>query len=194
MRFHILAATVLLASGCAQPAPEPHPEDMEVVNATQVDHAIAPGAFDDDETVEFRGGNVTPADPDEIHEVEPQSANEAAMNFARLLAQRQFQDAFAMWAPEAADFTADHFTSRFDRFETINAAVRRNVEGPAAGPNQQQIQLTLTGRTRDGGNYTLTGPITLARMDDTAETPGRWQVVRLVLTANPRAADQLIDQ
>jgi hypothetical protein len=193
MRFHIVSAAALLACACSPPSPQPQPDEIAVVDGTRVENPVAPGALDN-ESADFPGGNVTPADRNEIYDVEPQSASSAAMNFARLLAQRQFEDAYRMWAPQAADFTSDHFASQFDKFQTINAAVRRNEERAAAGRNRQQIQLTISGETRGGENYALTGPLMLARTDGAGETPGRWQVVRLVLTANPRAADQLIDQ
>jgi hypothetical protein len=193
MRIHIVAAAALLVTACSPPSPQPQADEMEVVDATRVETPVAPGALDN-ESADFREG-FTPADRNEIHDVDPQSANSAAMNFARLLAQRQFEDAYRMWAPQAADFTSDHFASQFENFRTISAAVRRNEEQAAGGPNQQRIQLTLSGETRGGEDYTLTGPLTLARSDGAGDAPGRrWQVVKLVLTANPRAADQLIDQ
>jgi hypothetical protein len=192
MRFHTIAAAAVLACACSPPSPQPQPDEMAVVDGTRVEHPDAPGALNR-ETAGFPEGDVTPADRNEIHEIEPQSANQAAMNFARLLAQRQFEDAYGMWDRQAADFTPDHFARRFDRFETINAAVRRREE-QAPEADRQQIQLTLSGRTRDGENYALTGPLTLVRENAQADQPGRWQIVRLVLTGNPRAADQLFEQ
>jgi hypothetical protein len=191
MRFHTVAAAALLVSACSPPSPQPQPDEMAVVDGTRVEHPDAPGALDR-ETADFPGGDVTPADRNEIYDIEPPSANQVAMNFARLLTQRQFEDAYRMWNRQAADFTADHFARQFDLFETMNAAVRRNEEWAAGGPDRQQIQLTLSGRTRQGENYALTGPLTLARADDASERS--WQVVKLVLTTDPRAAEQLIGQ
>jgi hypothetical protein len=190
MRFHIVAAAALLACACSPPSPQPQPDEMAVVDGTRVEHPDAPGAHDR-ETAAFPGGADTPADRNEIHDVEPQSPNQVAMNFARLIAQREFENAYGMWDRQAADFTSDHFARQFERFETINAAVRQREER-APGADRQQIQLTLSGRTRDGESYALTGPLTLAR--DDADQQGRWQIVRLVLTGNPQAADQLFDQ
>ena len=182
MRSPLLCMILLTGAAACDSPPATQPEDFNVVNATVTDPGAAPGALGN-ENVNYPEGNVTPAEQASQAQARTLSPLQTAQAFADLLELRRFDDAYAMWDPRAADFEANHFERQFERFAAINAEV-----GQAAGGNQ--VQLTLTGETQDGASYTLTGPLTLARSSDGA---GSWRIAKLVLTANPKAADALVE-
>jgi len=160
---------------------------METVNGTRTDPAAPAGSAANNAVI--TEGNVTPAEREEIRQPEAQSPAQVVGRFANLIVQRRFDEALGMWAPDAAGFNAEQMAARFERFDTIQAEVGQMSGGQGGG---QQVQLTLTGTREDGTPYSLTGPVTVVQGD---RTSGRnWQVARVVLTSNPRAADALVDQ
>lgn len=196
MRTPIAIAIIVAAGACTDPSPQPQPNEVDVVNATRVDPGAAPGALGN-ESVNYSEGSITPAERGSIYEVGDQPPEMVAGQFANLIVRRQFEDAHRMWDPNAADFTPEQLAQEFENYKTIQAEIGRT--GPpegAAGSIYSQVQLTLSGTTTDGENYTVTGPITLRRVNDvpgsTAEQR-RWRVVKIVLTGNPRAADALVE-
>lgn len=198
MRIIFAAATFLAATACGtEPAPQPQPDEMDVVNATRVDPGVAPGALGN-ESVNYAEGPVTPAERGSIYEVEAQSPAQVVARYANLIVRRQFEEAYRMWDPQAADFTPDQFAQRFQRFRTIQAEVgEASPPEGAAGSLYDKVQLTLSGTTTDGENYTVTGPVTVRRVNDvpgSTEEQRRWRIVKMVLTANPRAAEALVEQ
>lgn len=198
MRQLIIVAIAFAAAGCTDPSPQPQPNEMEgIVNGTLVDPGVAPGALGN-ETVNYPEGSITPGEREAIRDVEDQSPAEVVAQYANLIVRRQFEEAHRMWDPGAAGFTADQLEQRFERFKTIQAAVGEAAppEG-AAGSIYDDVQLTFSGTTKDGSNYTVTGPVTVRRVNDvpgsTAEQR-RWRIVKMVLTANPKAAEALAKQ
>lgn len=196
MRTFIATAILVTAGACTDPSPQPQPNEMEVVNATQTDPGAAPGALGN-ESVNYQEGSITPAERGSIYEVEDQSPERIAAQFANLIVRRQFEEAHSLWDPNAADFTVEQLAEKFEPYKTIQAEIGR--AGPpegAAGSIYDEVQLTLSGTTTDGENYTVTGPITLRRVNDvpgsTAEQR-RWRIVKMVLTGNPRTADALVE-
>ncbi|MGI8705965.1 MAG: hypothetical protein ACR2JJ_09265 [Sphingomicrobium sp.] len=191
MRTIIATAIVVTAGACTDPSPQPQPDEIEVVNATRVDPGAAPGAFGN-ESVNYAEGNITPAERGSIHEVEDQSPERVAAQFANLIVRRRFEDAHRMWDPHAADFTVEQLAEKFERYRTIQAAIGLTATASGGGGSIEQVQLTLSGTTTDGSNYVLTGPVTLSRGGGPGELE-RWRIAKLVLTSNPRAADALVE-
>ena len=190
MRLYLIAGMSLAAVACAPPSPQPQPNEMEqVVDATRTDSAAAPGALGD-ASANYGEGNITPAERNSPGEAANQSPAQVIASYANLIVQRRFDEAYAMWNPDAAGFTQAELERKFDRFETIQAALG-DVAAPRAGDSTFEAQLTLTGQTEDGENYSLTGPVIAAR---TGGEQGGWQIVKMVLTSDPQAAEALIDQ
>lgn len=192
MRTPVTIAMTVAAAACTDPAPQPLPNEMDVVNATRQDPGVAPGALGN-ESVNYPEGNITPAERGSIYEVEGQSPERVAAHFANLIVRRRFEDAHQMWDPNAADFTVEQLAQSFEGFRTIQAEIGRTATAAAGGGSVEQVQLTLSGTTTDGSNYVLTGPVTLSQGNGSTGDQGRWRIVKLVLTANPRAADALIE-
>ena len=196
MRISFAILLPLAIAGCDSP-PATQPEEFDVVNATQVDPAVAPGALGN-ETVNYPEGNITPGEREPIRNVETQSPAQVVAHYANLIVQRRFEEAHRMWDPGAAGFTAEQLKQRFERFKTIQAEVGDAAppEG-AAGSIYDDVRLTFSGTRKDGSNYTVTGLVTVRRANDvpgsTAEQR-RWRIVKMVLTANPKAAEALVQQ
>lgn len=192
MRTPIAIATILAAGACTNPSPQPQPNEMDIVNATRVDPGVAPGALGN-ESVNYPEGSITPAERGSIYEVEGQSPERVAAQFANFIVRRQFEDAHQMWDPNAADFSVEHLAQKFEGFRTIQAEIGRTATDPGTGGSVEQVQLTLSGTTTGGSNYVLTGPVTLSQGNGPNAEQGRWRIVKLVLTGNPRAADALVE-
>lgn len=189
MRTPIAIAIVVVAGACTDPSPQPQPNEVEVVNATRVDPGAAPGALGN-ESVNYSEGSITPAERGSIYEVEEQSPEMVAGQFANLIVRREFEDAHRMWDPNAADFTPEQLAQKFEDYRTIQAEIGQTATG---GGSTEQVQLTLSGTTTGGENYVLTGPVTLQQADGPNDGQGRWRIVKLVLTGDPRAADALVE-
>lgn len=197
MRAYIVAATAALAVGCSPPSPQPQPNEMETVNGTLVDRAAPAGAVGNEST-NYGEGNVTPAERGDMRAVEPTSPEQVVAQFASLLEERQFDDAFKLVDAQALGATDEQFERRFADYKTIDAAVGSigRTEG-AAGSLYSSVQLTLSGDRSDGTPFVLTGPVTLHRANDvpgsTAEQR-QWRIVKIKLTADPQAAERLLQQ
>ena len=197
MRTPIAVAILVAAAACDSP-PATQPEDFDTVNATLTDQAAAPGALGN-ESVNYGEGSITPGERNAGNQGDgqAQSPEQVVGRYANLLVRRQFEEAHGMWDPEAADFTPDQLAEKFEAFRTIQAAIgaASPPEG-AAGSIYDDVQLTLSGTRNDGSNYTLTGPVTVRRVNDvpgsTAEQR-QWRIVKMVLTGNPRTADALVE-
>ena len=191
MRLLIIMTVAILAGACDTQGLQPQNENL--VNATLVD----PGVVTNDDG-NFTEGNIAPAEREPIRDVENQTPEQVVANFAALLEQRKFDDAFALWDANAAGFSREQFAKKFDQYRTIEAEVG-DVSPPegAAGSIYDNVQLTLTGDKKDGSDYTATGPVTLRRVNDvpgsTAEQR-RWRIVKMALTADPRTAQALVEQ
>lgn len=194
MHFQFIAGATLMAVACAPPSPQPQPNEMErVVNVTRIENAAPPGALGN-EQANYAEGPITPAEREDIRDVEQQTPAQVVALQANLIVQRRFDEAYRMWAPEAADFTPEQFEQTFARLETIQAAVGNVAPAQGAGGAAQRVQLTLTGRTEAGRNYSLTGPVTVAPADGATGEQARWRIVKMVLTGSPRAAEALVQQ
>lgn len=115
--------------------------------------------------------------------------------YAALLQAHKFDEAYRLLGP-GMNVSRKDFEAKLAPYKTIRAAIRQMgpVEG-AAGSLYATVQLTLTGEKKDGTPYTMTGPVTLRRVND---VPGstleqrQWHIYKMDLTANPKAAEQAI--
>lgn len=194
MRLLIIIAAAIVAAACS--SEEFQPQNDGVVNATLNDQAVQPGALGN-ETANYPEGNVTPGEMGNIHAVVQPRPEEVLRQFGDLLEQKRFADAFKLVNAEAISTTEQQFERRFDQYKTIESAVGTicPIEG-AAGSLYSTVQLTLSGNRKNGTAYVMTGPVTLRRVNDvpgsTAEQR-RWHIVKLDLTADPKAAEAKVE-
>jgi hypothetical protein len=98
--------------------------------------------------------------------------------YAALLEQRRFAEAHRLSGDNQQSDTA--FAATFDQFATIEASVGKpgDTEG-AAGSIYVNVPLTLSGTLKGGGRYSVSGPVTLRRVNNvpgsTAEQR-RWHI------------------
>lgn len=190
MRFQIIALAACLAAACSPPSPQPGPDEEATVNGTIVDQSAPEGVPGSDEAA--NNANAM----GDIHAVEQSGPENTANQFANLLSHKQFADAFNLVDSQAMGLDQKDFEAKFATYKTIAAAIGEiePTEG-AAGSLYSQMQLTLSGNRNDGSPYAMTGPITLRRVNDvpgsTAEQR-RWHIVKMELTADPKAAEKLV--
>lgn len=197
MRLYIVIALIALPAACSPPSPQPQPNEMETVNGTLIDQP-APAGTPGNAAANYGQGSITPGEQGDIHAVEQPRPEVVIAKFADLLDKRQFDDAFKLVDAQALGASEKQFERRFSDYKTIDAEVGTigRIEG-AAGSLYSKIQLTLSGEKKDGSPYVMTGPVTLRRVNDvpgsTAEQR-RWRIVKIELTADPKAAEKLVNQ
>lgn len=191
---------MLAIVSCTKPSPQPQPNEERTVNATLVASPAPPGTVGDSAALSAQGngqGNIASADRGSIYDVASRTPAEVVGQYATLLGQRRFADAYAMWDPGATTLTKDRFVSQFDGLKTVKPAIGKiaPAEG-AAGSLYDRIQLTLSDTTSGGKNYVVTGPVTVRRVNDVPGSTNqqrRWRIVKMQLTANPGTAKALIE-
>jgi len=109
--------------------------------------------------------------------------------YVALLQARNFGEAYTLLDP-SMNLTEKQFEASLAGYKTIHVAVGKidPVEG-AAGSLYDTIQLTLTGKKNDGTPYTLSGPVTLRRVNDVpGSTPEQrqWHIYKMDLSSNPK--------
>lgn len=194
MRFPTVTLLAGLVVACSPPSPQPEPNEMDTLPGTRVadavpDNALASGA-------DTAGGNKSGSDQGALQDVDGRTPADLVGTYAQLLDQGRFADAYGLWDPQSTTLSKDRFVDQFDKLATIDAAIGKmgRAEG-AAGSIYGEVQLTLTGKTAGGKGYSLTGPVTVKRVND---VPGstreqrRWRIVKMQLTSNPAKAETLI--
>lgn len=193
MRLSIGPAVVALAlSSCNSPPASP-PQQANVTGGTQKEVAVPKGALQPINGSEAlnRASNQGPsANPQ-------QSPSDFVGGYAALLQAHDFDKAYKLLDP-SMNVTSKQFEQKLAPYKTIHAAVRKigPVEG-AAGSLYDTVQLMLTGEKKDGTPYTLTGPLTLRRINNvTGSTPEQrqWRIYKMDLSSNPKTAERLIKQ
>jgi len=165
-------AFALLLTACRPSAPEPantvQDDDSDGVvivatpsNTTNTLEQAAPPVA------------VTPLD-----EKSAAAAVKIVERFADLVEQRRFDEALQLWGDNGQGEAA--LAAAFDKYATIDATVGKpgDTEG-AAGSIYVDVPLTLSGKLKSGGRYSVSGPISLRRVNDvpgsTAEQR-RWHI------------------
>jgi len=111
--------------------------------------------------------------------------------YASLLQAHKFDEAYSYLDP-SMNLTKAQFENRLSGYKTIHAALGKigPIEG-AAGSLYSTVQLTLTGEKLDGSPYTVTGPVTLRRVNDvpgsTAEQR-QWRIYKMDLSSKPKTS------
>lgn len=195
MRTATTCALILAVGACSPPSPQPQPNEMETVDATRVDTAFPDGASGKDQANSTQGNQAQGQDQ-ATFDIDRRSPADVVGLYASLLHQGRFADAYGLWEPASTSLSKDRFVKQFEKLDTIDASVGQigPVEG-AAGSLYDEVQLTLSGKTAAGENYSLTGPVTVKRVNDVpgaTEAQHRWRIVKMQLTANPKFARALI--
>jgi len=190
LRARLASSALALVIGACGSEP-PQPQNENVVNGTLQAQPVVPGALGD-EAVNYPEGAITPGEQGNVHEVVQPKPEAIVGQFGDLLEQKRFADAFALVDAAAVSLNRRQFEARFKDYKTIDSEV--GTIGPmegAAGSIYSTVQLTLSGSKKNGDAYVMTGPVTLRRVNDvpgsTAEQR-RWHIVKLDLTADPKAA------
>jgi hypothetical protein len=166
MRIHIAFGMLLL--GACQPSA---PEAENGVQSDTTNEAVTEAA----------PSNLTnaaePAAQTPVDETSDAAAN-IVEQYAALLEQGRFAEAHRLSGDNQQSDTA--FAATFDQFATIEASVGKpgDMEG-AAGSIYVNVPLTLSGKLKGGGKYSMSGPVTLRRVNNvpgsTAEQR-RWHI------------------
>lgn len=188
IRLTTVAALFALA-GCNSSPTAVQPQKEQTVNATRLEVPV-PAANNVQQNIM---NNVVAAGA-----ARQTSPGDVVTEYARLLEAKDFTHAYNLWEPGARPASESAFEKQFDHLKTIRAAV--GTLGPsegAAGSVYSKAQLTLTGSKDDGEPYTLTGPVTLRRVNDvpgsTAEQR-QWHIYKMDLTSNAGAAKKALNQ
>ena len=114
------------------------------------------------------------------------AAREVVLRYARLIEDGEFPEARRLWTG-ASDLGA--VENQLHQFRQIEATVGDpgQMEG-AAGSSYIDIPMQLTGRAKDGEPLSLTGTVTLRRVNEvpgSTELQRRWHIYRVELQPRP---------
>lgn len=145
-------------------------------------------------------GPITPAERDDsgpgqmnasVASAPSEAATALVRKFGRLLEQRDFLEARALFAANgaASGLSEEAFARQFDEIATIRAATEYPKRVDTAGDaNQAQVQLTLHGNLTNGEPFVRTGLVTLTR---STEGDGGWAISRVRLGPS---GERLVDE
>lgn len=145
-------------------------------------------------------GPITPAERDDSGQGQldasaagtpSEAATAVATQFGRLLEQREFSKARALFASNgaASGLSEEAFARQFDDIATIRAATEYPKRAETAGDaSRAEVQLTLHGNLSSGEPFVRTGLVTLTR---SAEADGGWAISRVRLGPS---GERLVDQ
>lgn len=99
----------------------------------------------------------------------PQGAAQVVQQYASLLEQGKYAEAYQMWGlgGDVAGMTEKQFTDRFAGYSEVHTMVGAptDQEG-AAGSSYVTVPLQIYGRMKEGGTFNLVGPVILRRVND----------------------------
>lgn len=189
--MHLVTGPAVLAlavAGCNS-----QPQQANVANGTRNEVAVPQGALQASNVsralnrVSGEGPMPQPSTAQQS-DAQPSPADFVA-RYAALLQAHKFDDAYKLLDP-SMNLTKKQFEQRLAPYKTIHAAVGKigPVEG-AAGSLYDTVQLTLTGEKADGSRYSLTGPVTLRRVNDVPGSTAaqrQWHIYKTDLSSNPK--------
>ena len=124
----------------------------------------------------------TPVAEGKIDPKGPQGAAQRLQNYAALLEEGKYGDAFALWGDggKSSGMSKQAFIDSFAKYSEVHALVGgpQNPEG-AAGSIYVTVPLQLYGRLKSGGTFNMVGPVTMRRVNDVpGATPAqlRWHI------------------
>lgn len=124
----------------------------------------------------------TPVAEGKIDPKGPQGAAQRLQNYAALLEEGKYGDAFALWGDsgKSSGMSKQAFIDSFAKYSEVHALVGgpQHPEG-AAGSIYVTVPMQLYGRLKSGGTFNMVGPVTMRRVND---VPGatpiqlRWHI------------------
>lgn len=128
------------------------------------------GGLPDDRTVVAEG---------KIDPKTPQGASARLQNYAALLEQGKYDEAFAFWGDggKASGMSKAAFAANFAKYSEVHALIGgpQDPEG-AAGSTYVTVPMQLYGRLKAGGTFNMVGPVTMRRVNDVpGATPAQLQ-------------------
>ena len=124
----------------------------------------------------------TPVAEGKIDPKSPQGAAQRLQNYAALLEEGKYGDAFALWGDsgKSSGMSKQAFIDSFAKYSEVHALVGgpQNPEG-AAGSIYVTVPMQLYGRLKSGGTFNMVGPVTMRRVNDVpGATPAqlRWHI------------------
>lgn len=181
----VAASAACRQAGTSDPDEAPTPNEIAAVdeedNSAQ-SAAARPGGLPDD-------GKLVSEGP-----IDPKSARGAALvlqNYAALLEQRRFVEAWQLWSDSgrASQMSVEDFANRFGKYAELHAEI--GAPGPmegAAGSAYVDIPLRLYGRLKGGNPFNSVGTATLRRANDvpgSTEEQRRWRIYRMDMQPPP---------
>jgi len=114
----------------------------------------------------------------------PEAARALVERYADLLKQGRFKDAHRLWSGDT--LTDQQFAAKWQRYGKVDGATvdaLGELQG-AAGSIYAEVPIKLSGTTRQGQLFSLSGTITLRRVNDvpgSTEEQRRWHIVKTEL-------------
>lgn len=174
MRSIAIPALLLGVCGCGQP--------VERQASANADNAVA-NVDTAPTATEARAEGVVPGEPEAIPApVDPkglQAAKQLAETYADLLVKGRFEAAHDLWISDS--LSDSQFADRWRAYGRFKGAAVDDPGPPdgAAGSIYVEVPLQLFGTTRDGRNFSLSGKLTLRRVNNvpgSSEEQRRWHI------------------
>ncbi|HMI41113.1 MAG TPA: hypothetical protein VK485_07785 [Sphingomicrobium sp.] len=158
------------------------PSAPELVNNVQA-HAPDEAATDTRPPSAPNAVEQAPPAATPVEETSGDAAAKIVERFAGLLEQRRIDEALRLWSDYGQ--SKDEFAAALNKYATIDATVGKpgDSEG-AAGSIYVDVPLALSGKLKSGGRYSVSGSISLRRVND---VPGstveqrRWHIYAIDL-------------
>ena len=169
MRVAVWLAPLALLAGCSassEPAPDPTGKNAAQAPARRV---AVPAA------AEIPLPDAAERDPRAV-----------LIWWAKALSNRDWASARRVWGDHgaASGLSAQDFAARWEPYGTLEVEIGEGQQEGAAGSLFYEAPVTVSGTTRDGASYSLTGTVTLRRVNDVdGATPEelRWHIERSTL-------------
>lgn len=111
----------------------------------------------------------TPVAEGKIDPKSPQGAAQVVQQYASLLEQGKYGEAYKMWGAggNVQGMTEKQFTERFAKYSEVYTQVGGPTEPEgAAGSIYVTVPMQIYGRLKEGGTFNLVGPIILKRVNN----------------------------
>jgi len=194
LRLLLLPVALAVGISACKRSPESQTDQASPANASQGGMVVSKDALQARNEPQAADTSQTQA-PAATPPAAPPGAQTSPAGFvaryASLLQAHKFDEAYSYLDP-SMNLTKAQFENRLSGYKTIHAALGKigPIEG-AAGSLYSTVQLTLTGEKLDGSPYTVTGPVTLRRVNDvpgsTAEQR-QWHIYKMDLSSKPKTS------
>ena len=198
LRLLLLPAALAVGISACERSPESQTEQASPANASQSGMVASKDALqptNEPQAADTSRAQAPAASPAAAQLGAQTSPAAFVARYASLLQAHKFDQAYSYLDP-SMNLTKAQFENRLSGYKSIHAAIGKigPLEG-AAGSLYSTVQLTLSGEKADGTPYTVTGPVTLRRVNDvpgsTAEQR-QWHIYKMDLRSNPKTAENLM--